>query len=57
MLPVETLGQAVELVEAVEKSGKVYTYAENYCYFSATQEMKRLYRAGDIGEFMHEYIV
>lgn len=59
VLPVETLGQAVELVEAVEKSGKVYSYAENYCYFSATQEMKRLYRAGDIGEFMHgegEYI-
>jgi len=59
VLPAETLGQAVELVEAVEKSGKIYSYAENYCYFSATQEMKRLYRAGDIGEFMHgegEYI-
>ncbi|MHB1454511.1 MAG: Gfo/Idh/MocA family oxidoreductase, partial [Saccharofermentanales bacterium] len=47
------------LVEAVEKSGMIYAYAENYCYFSATQEMKRLYRAGDIGEFMHgegEYV-
>ncbi|MHB1453870.1 MAG: Gfo/Idh/MocA family protein, partial [Saccharofermentanales bacterium] len=53
VLPVETLGQAVALVEAVEKSGMIYAYAENYCYFSATQEMKRLYRAGDIGEFMH----
>jgi Predicted dehydrogenases and related proteins len=59
VLPVETMGQAVELVEAVESSGKIYTYAENYCYFAATQEMKRLYRAGDIGEFMHgegEYV-
>ena len=59
VLPVETMGQAVELVEAVEKSGKVYSYAENYCYFAATQEMKKLYRAGDIGEFMHgegEYV-
>ena len=59
VLPVETLGQAVELVEAVEKSGKIYTYAENYCYFPVTQEMKKLYRAGDIGEFMHgegEYV-
>ena len=59
VLPTETLGQAVELVEAVEQSGKVYTYAENYCYFAATQEMKRLYRAGEIGEFMHgegEYV-
>jgi len=59
VLPVETLAQAVALVEAVESSGKVYAYAENYCYFSATQEMKRLYRQGEIGEFMHgegEYV-
>jgi predicted dehydrogenase len=59
VLPVETMAEAVQLVEAVEKSGKVYTYAENYCYFAATQEMKRLYRAGDIGEFTHgegEYV-
>ena len=47
------------MVEAVEKSGKIYSYAENYCYFAATQEMKKLYRAGEIGEFMHgegEYV-
>jgi len=59
VLPVETLSQAVSLVEAVERSGKVYTYAENYCYFAATQEMKRRYRAGDLGEFTHgegEYV-
>jgi len=59
VLPVETLGQAVALSEAVEKSGKIYAYAENYCYFSATQEMKKLYREGAIGEFMHgegEYV-
>jgi predicted dehydrogenase len=59
VLPVETLSQAVALVEAVERSGKVYAYAENYCYFPATTEMKKLYRAGRIGEFLHgegEYI-
>lgn len=59
VLPVETMAQAVALVEAVEKSGKIYAYAENYCYFSATQEMKRLYRSGAVGEFMHgegEYV-
>lgn len=59
VLPVETLAQAVELVEAVEKSGRIYSYAENYCYFAAAQEMKRLYMLGEIGEFMHgegEYI-
>lgn len=59
VLAVATLNQAVELVEAVERSGKVYTYAENYCYFRATQEMRRLYRKGDLGEFLHgegEYV-
>ncbi len=59
VLPVETLAQAVQLAEAVERSGKVYTYAENYCYFAAAQEMKLRYRAGDLGEFTHgegEYI-
>lgn len=59
VLPVETLGQAVQLVEAVESSGKIYSYAENYCYFAATQEMKRLYKRGEIGEFIHgegEYV-
>lgn len=59
VLPVETLGQGAALAEAVEQSGKIYAYAENYCFFSATQEMKRLYREGAIGEFMHgegEYV-
>lgn len=59
VLPVETLAEAVQLTEAVEASGKVYAYAENYCFFTATQEIKRLYRRGDIGEFMHgegEYV-
>ena len=59
VLPVETLAQAVELVEAVEQSGKIYSYAENYCYFAATREMKKLYSQGDLGEFVHgegEYV-
>lgn len=55
----QNLAEAVELVEAVEHSRKVYTYAENYCYFTGTLEMQRLYRSGDIGEFLHaegEYV-
>lgn len=59
VLPVQTLSEAVSLVEAVEESGKIYSYAENYCYFPGTAEMKRLYRQGEIGEFMHgegEYV-
>jgi len=59
VLAVETLAQAVALAEAVERSGRVYAYAENYCYFRSTQEMRRLYRRGDLGEFQHgegEYV-
>ena len=31
VMPVQTLKEAVELVEAVEKCVKIYAYAENYC--------------------------
>ena len=50
VLPVATLKEAVELVEAVEESGKIYSYAENYCYMPATMEMRRLYKSGKLGE-------
>ncbi len=59
VLPCETMAQAVELVEAVERSGKVYAYAENYCYMDHTFEMWRRYERGDVGEVMYgegEYI-
>ena len=55
----QTLAEAVQLVEAVERNKQVYTYAENYCYFRGTMEMQKLYRRGDIGEFLHaegEYV-
>ena len=59
VLTCATLSEAVGLVEAVERTGKVYVYAENYCYFNTTFEMRQRYRRGDIGELMHaegEYI-
>lgn len=59
VLPVQTMQEAVELVEAVEQSGLVYAYGENYCYMPAPREMKRLYREGAVGEFEYgegEYI-
>ncbi len=59
VLPCENMAQAVALIEAVERSGKVYTYAENYCYMWHTFEMWRRYKAGDIGEITYaegEYI-
>jgi len=47
-----TMKEAVELIETVEETGKIYTYAENYCYFNTTFEMMMRYRKGDIGELM-----
>ncbi|MBQ2512560.1 MAG: Gfo/Idh/MocA family oxidoreductase [Clostridia bacterium] len=59
VLTCSNMAEAVELIEAVEKTGLVYTYAENYCYTPARQEMRRRYLAGDIGELLYaegEYI-
>ncbi len=59
VLPVQNMKEAVALAEAVEKSGLVYAYGENYCYMAAPREMRRLYREGKIGEFEYgegEYV-
>lgn len=59
VVPCQTMAQAVALIEAVEESGKVYAYAENYCYMWHTFEMRRRYEAGDIGDVMYaegEYV-
>ena len=59
VLPVQNMKEAVALVEAVEESGLVYAYGENYCYMPASYEMKKLYAKGEIGEFEYgegEYI-
>ena len=41
-----TLAEGVALVEAVEKSGQIYMFADNYPYMVFNQEMRRLYQAG-----------
>jgi predicted dehydrogenase len=51
VLPVQTMKEAVELVEAVERSGKKYYFAENCCYMPAPKKMKELYEAGVLGKF------
>jgi len=59
VLPVQTMKEAVELIETVEQTGKIYAYGENYCYMPAPSEMRRLYREGMIGEFEYgegEYV-
>lgn len=58
-LPVQSMKEAVELVETVEETDKVYAYGENYCYAAAPYEMKKRYQEGAIGEFEYgecEYI-
>ena len=59
VLPAQTMKEAVELIETVEETGRIYAYGENYCYMPAPYEMRRLYREGRIGEFEYgegEYI-
>lgn len=59
VLPVQTMKEAVELIETVEQTGLVYAYGENYCYMPAPYRMRKLYREGKIGEFEYgecEYI-
>ena len=59
VLPCETMAQAVELIEAVEETGLVYAYAENYCYMRHAFEMWQRYESGELGEAQYgegEYI-
>lgn len=54
-----SMAQAVELIEAVEESGKVYAYAENYSYSDTTFEMWRRFETGEFGELVYaegEYV-
>jgi len=53
VLPVQTPAEAVALCEAVERSGKIYNYAENYCFLVQNFEMRLRYERGDIGELVH----
>jgi predicted dehydrogenase len=45
-----TVAEGVALVEAAERSAGVYMFAENYPYIPFVREMRRRYRAGQIGE-------
>ena len=51
VLPVQTMAQAVALIECVERTGKRYCYAENYCYMAGPTEMKKAYLDGRLGKF------
>lgn len=45
-----TLADCVELVEAVEKTGRKYMLAENYPFMRGPSEMDRVYKSGIIGD-------
>ncbi len=54
-----TLAQGVELIRTVEETKKTYLFAENYPYSAYNQEMRRLFQAGTIGDFLYgegEYV-
>ena len=52
-LTMANMAEAVQLIETVEKTGKIYTYAENYCYPPVRWEMRNIYRSGALGELMY----
>lgn len=41
------------LIEAVEKSGKIYMYAENYCYMPEVQLVRQLVKKGFFGDIYY----
>ena len=51
VLPCQNMAEAVALIECIERTGKKYCYAENYCYYIGVTEMKRLYDNGSLGAF------
>lgn len=49
----KTPAEGVALIRAVEKTGKIYMFAENYPFFAYNQEMRRLYKAGEVGDMRY----
>lgn len=48
-----TLAEAVELVRAVEKHKTIYMLSENYPYMLFNQEMRRIYKKGELGTVLY----
>ena len=48
-----TPAEGVALARAVDKSGKIYLFAENYPYFAYNQEMRRLYQNDEVGDMQY----
>jgi predicted dehydrogenase len=55
----KTAAEGVALVGAAESSDRVYMLAENWQFTAYNQEMRRLFRAGEVGKFLYgeaEYV-
>ena len=50
--PAATMAECVELVRTAEETGMTYMLAENYPYTASSQELRRVYKSGRIGEVM-----
>ena len=48
-----TMAQGVALVRAAEKSKGIYMLAENYPFMLFNQEMRKVYRRGDLGKVLY----
>ena len=48
--PAATMADCVALVRTVEETGMPYMLAENYPYTASSQELRRVYKSGRIGE-------
>ena len=53
LLPFQTMREACELADAVDRSGKLYIYGENCCFMAAPKTMRRLFRSGEMGQFRY----
>ncbi len=51
VLPFKHMKEGIELIEAIEETGMIYAYAENYCYMPAPHEIRELFKNGTLGEF------
>ena len=51
-IPAATMGDAVALVRAAEKSKATYMLAENYPFMKFTEEMRRVYQGGSLGKVL-----
>ncbi len=49
----KSIAEGVQLLRAVEHTGRVYLFAENYPFKPHVRTMRRLYQAGEIGAFQY----